>query len=322
MIAPLQQQSISLRISVTDRCQQRCLYCMPPEGVPKCSHHDVLRFEEILRFVRAIKSQYALSKVHITGGEPLVRPDVSALIEMLAGEGIEDIALTTNGHYLPPQIDALKRAGLNRLNISLDTLNPKTFAQLTRGGDIRGVMKGLNVALSSGLKPIKLNVVVMRGFNSDEVVSLGQFALDHSCEVRFLELMPIGPAAGVFDERFVSSQEVKTKLLKVFDLFPEPILPGVSSKKFLARDSHGKEGYMGFISSHSDPFCSGCNRLRLTACGELVGCLALGKALDIKPILRMDNSEAQLISSVREGLGLKRKTRDFVTPNTMILTGG
>ncbi len=324
MIASGQQQSISLRISVTDRCQLRCLYCMPPEGVPKRDHRDVLRFEEIVSFVRALKSHYELSKVHITGGEPLVRPDIPDLIEKLVREGIADIALTTNGYYLPETAWQLKQAGLKRLNISLDSLDPSTFARLTRGGDVRHALEGLTAALRSGFSPIKLNVIVMRGFNSDEVVRLGRFGLDRGCEVRFLELMPIGPAAEHFDEWFVSSAEVKARLSQAFVLCPEPVRAGDSTRRFLARDNQAREGFIGFISSSSGPFCPGCRRLRLTACGELVGCLAIGKALDIRPILR----EAQpadtdsLIEAVQKALNLKRNGQAFVTRNLMTMTGG
>ncbi len=324
MIASGQQQPISLRISVTDRCQLRCLYCMPPKGVPKRARQDILSFEEILSFVRLVKSHFGLSKVHITGGEPLVRPNIPDLIEKLAREGIADIALTTNGHYLPETAWQLKQAGLKRLNISLDSLDPRTFAQLTRGGDIRHAMEGLTAASRNGFSPIKLNVIVIRGFNSDEVVQLGRFGLDRGCEVRFLELMPIGPAAKHLDEWFVSSAEVMAKLSKAFDLYPEPTRPGDSSRRFLARDSQGREGFIGFISSSSRPFCADCRRLRLTACGELVGCLAIGKALDIRQILREAPPAAtsHLIEAVRKALGLKRNGQAFVTRNLMATTGG
>ena len=324
MIVCGQEQPISLRISVTDRCQLRCLYCMPPEGVPKRGRQDILSFEEILRFVRLVKSHFGLSKVHITGGEPLVRPNIPDLIEKLVREGIADIALTTNGHCLPEAAWQLKQAGLKRINISLDSLDPRTFARLTRGGNLRHAMEGLTAASRNGFSPIKLNVIVMRGFNSDEVVQLGRFGLDRGCEVRFLELMPIGPAAEHFDEWFVSSAEVRVRLSKAFDLYSEPTRLGDSSRRFLARDNQGREGFIGFISSNSGPFCTDCRRLRLTACGELVGCLAVGKALGIRHILRGVQPAAtpRLIEAAQKALGLKRNGQAFVTKNLMAMTGG
>jgi len=297
---------------------------MPPEGVPQRGHRDILRFEEIVTFVRALKSHYELSKVHITGGEPLVRSDIPVLIEQLASEGIADIALTTNGCFLCEAAVPLKKAGLKRLNVSLDSLDPKTFARLTRGGDVRHTLDGIDAALRNGFSPVKLNVIVLRGFNNDEVVRLGRFGLDRGCEVRFLELMPIGPAVEHFDEWFVSSAEVTAKLSQAFDLSPEPARPGASSRRSLATDSQGRKGFIGFISSRTGPFCAGCRRLRLTACGELVGCLAIGKALDIRQILRGAQPVATgpLLEAAREALTFKRNGQPFVTTNLMAKTGG
>lgn len=324
MIRAPREQPVSLRISVTDRCQLRCLYCMPPDGVPKRSREDILSFEEIVRFVRAVKSHYGLSKVHITGGEPSVRPNIVDLIERLARDQIPDIALTTNGQLLCETAPLLKNAGLKRVNISLDSLRPKTFARLTRGGDLKRALEGLEAALRAGLSPIKLNMLVMSGFNSGEVVEIARFGLDRGCEVRFLEVMPIGPAAEHFDEWFVSSAEVREKLLEAFDLRPEPARPGHSSRRFITTDGQGREGVIGFISSISGPFCAGCRRLRLTASGQLVGCLGIGRGVDIRPLLRGTGPAAarRLGEAVQEALSLKRNGQAFVTRNLMTLTGG
>ncbi len=324
MIRPSRQQPISLRISVTQRCQLRCLYCMPPEGVPKRDRADILSFEQIVRFVRILKSNCGLSKLHITGGEPLVRPHVADLIGMLVREGVGNIALTTNGHLLGDLALPLKKAGLDRLNISLDTLDSATYRHLTRGGDLRDTLAGIDAAMASGLRPIKLNMIVIKGLNSDEVVPIAQFGLDRGCEVRFLELMPIGPGAEHFAEWFVPSTQVKAKLSEAFDLTPEPIRPGDSARRYFATDGQGREGFLGFISSTSKPFCAGCRRLRLTACGELVGCLATGLAVNIQPLLRgaqVDTAD-RLMEIVQEALRLKRDGGGFVTRNLMTLTGG
>jgi len=324
MISPPQELPISLRISVTDRCQLRCLYCMPPDGVPKRSREDILSFEEIVHFIRVLKPLYGLSKVHITGGEPTIRPNLADLIERLAREEISDIALTTNGQLLCETAMPLKNAGLKRVNISLDSLTPKTYARLTRGGDLQRTLDGLEAALSSGLSPIKLNTIVIRGFNSDEVVSIARFALDRGCEVRFLELMPIGPAAEHFDQWFVSSAQVSAKVSEAFDLCAEPARPGNSSRRFVAKDGQGREGVIGFISSITEPFCAGCRRLRLTASGQLVGCLGIGEGVDIRPLLRGTQPAAasRLVEAVQEALRLKRNGQAFITRNLMAVTGG
>ncbi len=324
MISPSQQEQISLRISVTDRCQLRCLYCMPSEGIPKRSQQEILSFEEIIRFVRVLKTHCTLSKVHITGGEPLVRRNIADLVEKLAREGIIDIALTTNGQLLCKAVLRLKKAGLKRINISLDSLTPKTFARLTRCGDLQHTLDGVEAALRSGLCPVKLNMIVIRSLNSDEVAQIARFGLDRGCEVRFLELMPLGPAAEHFDEWFVSSAEVRAKLSEAFDLCSEPARPGDSSRRYIARDSQGREGVIGFISSSSEPFCAGCHRLRLTASGQLVGCLAMGNTVDVRSLLRgtQPTAACHLIKAIRTALRLKRNGRVFVTRNPMVLTGG
>ena len=315
---------ISLRISVTDRCQLRCSYCMPPGGVPKRSRKDVLTFEQIVHFVRTVKQGFGLAKVHLTGGEPLLRAGVTDLVGMLAEQGIADLAMTTNGQLLAETAGRLKDAGLARVNVSLNTLRPRAFADLTRGGDLRLTLAGLEAAVRSRLSPVKLNVTVLRNVNSDEVVQIARFALDRGCEVRFLELMPIGPAAEPFDRLFVSSGEVGARLSEAFDLSPLPGPPGGSARRFRARDAQGRNGVIGFISPCSRPFCADCRRLRLTACGRLVGCLGIGEGPDIRPLLRGAPApgEPRLVGAVRDALALKRNGRAFVTANLMTLTGG
>ncbi len=324
MISRPQPKPISLRLSVTDRCQLRCLYCMPSEGVTKRDHCEILSFEEILRFVGVLKSHYGLSKVHITGGEPLIRPGVVDLIAMLSGEGISDLALTTNGHLLPEMALPLKKAGLNRVNISIDTLVPETYRKLTRRGNLPDTLAGIDAALDAGLGPVKLNTIVMKGVNSDEIVSMARFGLDRGCEVRFLELMPIGPSAEYFDKWYVSSADVTEILSKAYELSPANQKAGGSSRRYIARDAQGSEGFIGLISSTSKPFCGGCRRLRLTASGELVGCLAMGATLNIRPILQKAQTSVsdQLIQVVSEAMSAKRNSTEFITPNLMSMTGG
>ena len=324
MISRPHPQPISLRLSVTDLCQLRCLYCMPRQGVPKRDHSEILSFEEILRFVGVLKNHYGLSKVHITGGEPLIRPGVVELIGMLAGEGISDLALTTNAHLLSEMALPLKQAGLNRVNISIDTLVPATYRKLTRVGNLSDTLAGIDAAIDAGFKPVKLNTIVMKGINCDEIVSIARFALDRGCEVRFLELMPIGPSAEYFDKWYVSAAEVTDTLSQAFELAPAGGKPGGSSRRYQVKDAHGRSGVIGLISSTSKPFCGGCHRLRLTSSGELVGCLATGTTLNIRPLLREPHTSKsdQLIQAVGEAMSTKRNSSQFITPNLMSMTGG
>ncbi len=315
---------LSLRLSVTDRCSLRCAYCMPATGTPKVACEEVLSYEDILCFVRRLKARYELSQVRLTGGEPLVRPEVDRLVAMLAAAGVSDLALTTNGQHLAGLAGRLKRAGLNRINISLDTLNPKTFAAITRGGILKKTLAGIAAALEAGLHPVKLNVVVMRGRNDEEGAGLVRFAMERGCQVRFLELMPIGVAAAGFEERFVSSAEVRRRLGRDFALTALPVDPNGTSRNFVAEDKRGRSAIVGFISPYSEPFCAGCWRLRLTAAGVLIGCLARSGGIPLASLLRSrssTNSDA-LGAAVEQALGMKRRNGEFIQPRAMVGIGG
>ena len=270
---PNARKPLTLRISVTDLCQHRCVYCMPLDGVPKVPHGDVLRLEEMAQFADAVRRVAGLSKVRITGGEPLVRPGVGQLLRLLAGQGVADIALTTNGAALAEMAAELRSAGLQRVNVSLDTLVPETYRRLTRGGDLAGALAGIDAAMAAGLNPVKLNTVVLRGLNDHEVLDIARFALERGCQPRFLELMPIGPAAERMREWQVTTGEVRARLAAAFDMAPIGRERGGSSERFKVR-GHGVDGLVGFISPQTSPFCSDCRRLRLTATGRLLGCLA------------------------------------------------
>jgi len=324
MIAPAKRPPLSLRISVTDRCQQRCIYCMPPEGVTKLNHDDILSFEEIVRFVRLVKSRFSLLKVHLTGGDPLVRPSVAGLVRMLADENVADLALTTNGQLLAETARPLKAAGLHRVNISLDSLDDQTYASLTRGGQIKRVLEGIHAALKEGFSPIKLNTVVLRDHNLAEVVSMARWAIERGCRIRFLELMPIGCAKGIFRESFVPYREVLARLAEDLILEALPHAPGQSSRDFLARDSHGRRGVVGFITAQSRPFCRGCRRMRLTSTGQLISCLARGSGPNIREILRAGDERADrmLGEILASELARKRARVGFDTPHIMASVGG
>lgn len=315
---------ISLRISVTDRCQLRCRYCMPPEGIAKRGHDEILRFEQIVRFVRILKSHFGLAKVHLTGGEPLVRPGIVDLIAMLADEGIDDLALTTNGQALADLAAELKDAGLRRVNVSLDTLRADRYTALTRGGELDRTLQGIEAARHCGLTPIKFNVAVLKGINDDELVDLAEFGMKVGSPVRFLEIMPIGAACPHHDEWFVSSDQVRQTLAAAFELRAIPGKSGSSTRYYSVRNDGRADGTIGFISSRTEPFCRGCLRLRLTSTGELIGCLARGEGPAIGPLLRDETvgSDDELVRAVREAITLKRTDRHFTTTKSMGSIGG
>ncbi|NMB75350.1 MAG: GTP 3',8-cyclase MoaA [Myxococcales bacterium] len=318
------RQRVTLRLSVTDRCQLRCRYCMPLEGVPRVSHHDVLRFEEILRVVTLLRERFGLYKVRLTGGEPLLRSGITELARALASMGEMELALTTNGQLLSDLAEPLRRAGLTRINVSLDSLDPARYRELTRGGSLERTIAGIEAARAAGFAPIKLNTVVLRGVNLCEVGRIATFALERGLQPRFLELMPIGCARGFFERDFVSSEEVHRELEKDFTLAELPVNPASSSREFTIEGSGRLHGMVGFISSESRPFCAGCDRLRLTSTGTLIGCLARGDGCDLRKYLRLGDRDAdeELAQAVHQVLAAKRPRGEFTRADLMPLLGG
>jgi GTP 3',8-cyclase len=270
-----------LRVSVTDRCNLRCVYCMPSEGVALQSRESVLTFEEIAAVVR-LAAEHGVHKIRLTGGEPLVRSGLPALIRMIAEvPGIDDISLTTNGLLLERMAESLRDAGLRRINVSLDTLNPEKFARITRGGSFATVWRGLEAAEKLGLTPIKINAVAMRGVNDDELVDLARLSIDRGWHVRFIELMPVsnqqlwGPGFPEPASIYLSIPEIK-KALEPLSLAPVPgHLHDGPAREFQAAGAQaaGGQGRIGFISPLSEHFCEECNRLRMTADGVFRPCL-------------------------------------------------
>jgi cyclic pyranopterin phosphate synthase len=322
--ADAEKRALSLRVSVTDRCQLRCLYCMPPAGVTKMPRQWILSFEEIARFAGLLRSRFGLGKVRITGGEPLVRPGIVRLVRMLVRAGVPEVALTRNGHRLAGLAAKLKRAGLRRVNVSLDSLDPRTYRTLTRGGDLEAALEGIEAAREHGLTPVKVNTVVLREQNLGEVVDLARFALAKGWRIRFLEVMPIGPARERFAEAFVPTSEVRERLEGAFALAPLPYVAGQSSRDFSATDAEGRGGIIGFISSETRPFCSGCNRLRLTSEGRLVSCLARNEGRELRALLRSRAPGAQeaLANVVSEALAGKTERGAFEPGRAMVTLGG
>ncbi len=285
------QRSIEyLRISITDRCNLRCRYCMPATGVPWLPPEDILTYEEILRLVR-LCTGLGFRKFRVTGGEPLVRKGVLDFLAQLAQtEGVQDLTLTTNGVLLRPMAAKLKEAGVKRINISLDTLDPDKFAEVTRGGRLEEVMAGIHASLEAGLNPVKLNMVVIRGFNDTELADFVRLAQEYPLHIRFIELMPIGASAANGGE-MVSVAEMKQRL-DFLNLVPVKGPEGAGPAQHYS--GNGIMGSIGFISALSQHFCAGCNRVRLTADGKLKPCLHSAQEFDLRELLRSGASDAEL----------------------------
>jgi cyclic pyranopterin phosphate synthase len=277
-----------LRISVTDRCNLRCIYCMPPEGVPSRSHDEILRYEEIETLVRAA-AELGISKVRLTGGEPLVRLGLVDLVDALARvPGVDDLAMTTNGILLARHAQELAEAGLQRVNVSLDTLRPERFQHITRRGRMEDVLAGMEAARAAGLAPVKINTVVIRGMNDDEVVNFARKTVETEWNIRFIEAMPVGNsvlAAGGWRDRVVTAQEIRRQIEAALgDL--EPAKMGVGNGPARYYRLPGAKGTLGFITPVSEHFCYQCNRLRLTADGQLRPCLLSDQEIDLRTPLR------------------------------------
>lgn len=296
-----------LRISVTDRCNLRCVYCMPAEGIPLLTHQDILTFEEIQRVVQAAAA-LGIHKVRITGGEPLARSGLPKLVRMIAAiPEIDDISMTTNGHLLPRYADELAAAGLNRVNISLDSLRDDRFRALTRVGTLSRVWDGLAAAERAGLTPIKLNVVVIRGFNDDEVLDFAHMTLGQAQHVRFIEVMPLGHNDLWAEDGYVSVEEVRQQIEVRFGPL-EPVgraaLPlGNGPARYWRLP--GAAGTLGFISPISDHFCASCNRLRLTADGRLRPCLLSDAEIDLRGPLRAGKDDVALGELISQAVANK-----------------
>lgn len=289
LIDRFDRQVTYLRISVTDRCNLRCVYCLPPDGVAPKSHEEILTYEEIAELVR-VAAGLGVREVRLTGGEPLVRKKLADLVRMIAGiSGIEDISLTSNGLLLEQQADQLAQAGLKRVNLSIDSLDPVRFHHITRGGSLDRFWAGVRAAEEAGLNPIKLNVVVMRGVNDDELVDMARLSLNHPWHVRFIEIMPIlnqnpwGEGFPAPDQTYFPIHEILA-LLNPLGL--QPVETAVGSGPAVEYRLTGGIGRIGFISPLGEKFCERCNRLRLTADGNLRPCLLREDEISIREALR------------------------------------
>ncbi|TAL20972.1 MAG: GTP 3',8-cyclase MoaA [Nitrospirae bacterium] len=271
-----------LRISITDRCSLKCIYCSPDKKPEYFKQSEILTADEIIRFVR-IASKHGLMKVRLTGGEPLMRKDLLSIISGIKKIGIRDLSLTTNGLMLAEMAGALKKAGLNRVNISLDTLDPDRYFAMTQGGDIRRVWEAIEEAKKAGLNPVKLNVVPIRGINDDEVVKFASLTFDNDYHVRFIELMPAGEDRAWKKKACVKKPELIEKISELGELILLEFKGKGPSRNYRLK---GAKGIIGFISPISDCFCDYCNRLRLTAQGKIRPCLFSDIEIDIKTPMR------------------------------------
>ncbi len=284
-----------MRISVTDRCNLRCIYCMPKEGIACISHDEILSYEEIIRVVQA-GALLGIEKIKITGGEPLVRKGIASLVRMIKQTpGIKTVTLTTNGVLFPELGEELIKAGLDGVNFSLDSLDAKTFEMLTRFHVLDKVKEGINLALQLGLKT-KLNCVPVESCNGEDWVALAALAKERLLDVRFIEMMPIGLGR---DFSTVNNAEVMEKLIERFGQ-PVRSFSAHGNGPAVYFDFSGFQGSIGFISAVSETFCAGCNRVRLTADGVLKPCLCFYDGLPLKPLLRKGIPDEELTDKIRD----------------------
>jgi len=317
----------NLRVSVTDRCNIRCFYCMPNENVQFKPRDELLTFEEIAHFVR-VMAGVGVQKVRLTGGEPLVRHKLPELVEQLATiPGIDDLALTTNGLLLADHAEELKRAGLNRLNISLDGLKEETFQKIARRSGIDRVLEGISVAQRLGFRKIRINAVAIAGISEEEVVPLGRFARDQDLEVRFIEFMPLDAEGNWNSSQVLSGAKIRTMLEDAI----APLNPlRIEDPSQPATDYEFADGFgrIGFINPVSEPFCDACNRLRITAEGQVRNCLFSMQEWDVRALLRNHGSDKEIIELVRDCIAAKKPghgidSDEFVRPDrAMYQIGG
>jgi cyclic pyranopterin phosphate synthase len=318
-----------LRVSLTDRCNFRCFYCLPHGEPPVAPKEQMLSYEEI-EYLCDIFVELGIEKIRLTGGEPMMRRDIEQIIFKLAQlkqSGLSDLALTTNGYFLPHRAHSLKEAGLDRITISLDSLKRDVFKQMTGVDVLDRVMEGIEAAKSAGLQPIKINAVVVRGHNEDEVVDFAAFAREHDVKMRFIEFMPLDSGHDWSREDVVSGSEIRRRIEERFPLEPLKGARGSeTSARYRFRD--GAPGEIGIIAPVTEPFCGACSRIRLTADGQIRTCLFSTVEHSLRDVLR-DGARRQEIIEFIESVVMKKEPRHyindarFVTPSrTMSFIGG
>jgi cyclic pyranopterin phosphate synthase len=324
-----------LRVSLTDRCNYRCLYCMPEEGVELVPRADVLTFEEVERLVR-VMMRFGVRRVRLTGGEPTVRKDVVELVARLGRLGLDDLAMTTNGERLVELARPLKRAGLSRLNVSVDTLDAEKFHAITRRGHLEHVLAGIETARDAGFVGTKINAVVMGGVNDDDIPSLCAWAWSRELVPRFIESMPMSDGALFVPGSFVAAAQIRARIAAAFG----PLVPmneeeaaegikGVGPARYQRVATGPRAGArVGIISAVTEPFCATCNRVRLTATGRLHTCLALDDDTDLRTSLRDGATDEELARKVLLAVSAKKEGHTFTACGTggprkhMVAIGG
>ncbi len=315
-----------LRVSVTDRCNFRCQYCMPAEGLPWLDRADVLTFEEIERLVRLLVP-LGVRSVRLTGGEPLVRRELPKLVAMLSAiDGLEDLSLTTNGYLLEKMAEELVEAGLERINVSLDSLSRDRFFQMTRRDSLPQVIRGLEtLERFPQLSPVKVNCVAMRGFTEDEVLPFAELARRKPYQVRFIEFMPLDADRAWSEDRVLTGAEIVAMIERVYPLEPLPREDHATAKVWRFLDGRGE---IGFVNPVSEPFCADCDRIRLTAEGKLRTCLFSMHETDLRAALRGDATDVEVVEAIRDAVW-RKELKHHVSepgfrqpPRTMSQIGG
>ena len=324
LVDPFGRVIRDLRISVTDRCNFRCTYCMPAEGMEWLPRSEVLTFEEIHRVSRIFVERFGVEGIRLTGGEPTVRAHLPMLISQLSGLGV-DLAMTTNGATLRNSAEELRSAGLRRINISLDTLHADRFEQMTRRNELENVLAGIGAAVAAGFSPVKINAVIERGVNDDEIVDLARFGRDRGVEVRFIEFMPLDATGHWANDRVVGQDEIVERIAEVFPLEQMPARGAAPADRWRYLDGAGT---VGVIPSVTKPFCGDCDRVRLTAEGQFRTCLFATDEFDLREIMRSGGDDDALAERIIAAVGTKWAGHqinrvEFIRPNrSMSQIGG
>ncbi len=323
LIDPFGRRIEYVRLSVTDKCNLRCFYCMPKSFTDFELPEHWLSYDEIERVIKAF-TELGVARVRLTGGEPLVRKNIADLAQRLTTlPGLNDLSLSTNATLLSRQASDLKKAGISRINVSLDTLKPEKFKQIT-GGELQPVLDGLMAAKKAGFTPIKINVVAMKGINDDEFEDIVQFCLQHDFTLRFIETMPMGATGEDATDHYLDLQIVKQRLTKQFDLIPG-VMPGGGPARYMqVRNTNLRIGFITPISQH---FCETCNRVRLSVDGTLYLCLGQDDKVELRPLLRAGISDEDLKACLVEAISLKPEKHEFKEkPDQLVrlmsMTGG
>jgi cyclic pyranopterin phosphate synthase len=313
LIDPLGRRIDYVRLSVTDKCNLRCFYCLPKGYRDFGNREEYLTFDETVRVIGAF-AELGVRRIRITGGEPLVRKNLPELARRLSAlPGVEDLSLSTNAMLLAENARSLRIAGVQRLNVSLDTLRAERFRQITGNDGLDRVLEGLQAAKAAGFSPIKINMLVLKGRNDDEILDIVEFCIEHGFHLRFIETMPVGMAGRQASNHYIDLNEIKARLAKAYDLVPS-CMPGGGPARYyriIGSASHGNDLHLGFITPISQHFCDTCNRVRLSVDGTLHLCLGQEHAVPLRPLLRRGIDDDELRRAIVQALTLKPARHEF-----------